>query len=848
MKSFLFSLFVCFISCTLFASDCYVDDTGDDSNSGTSWANAVLTMSKAITIATDPGDTIYIGEGTYSGADNVNQDMPNDVNVIGAGPTKTIFVLTGDEMALKGLEDNTNPDTLYTGFKVDASGRNTGWNDNGLLQFNKYRAELHTCNATISNVWLVGTYDGDQEAGIPGTPDCRNTKGIYLAAYGAGTIYEGTLTVTHCLFEKLGMGFALNDDYGLEGATGDPFAGPDYYVNIDYCTFVNCADTSSSPSGGASLFFRGWNTNRIFHVNYCVMSHCNTDNPTAAEKYGIWYEQGNSSLAVFFGDNLFYSPTIGKGANNLFGANTSAFDGMNNVDTTTEPVYVTDNGKRYALSISSGDTAYGWHVTEETGLPDILITDAPAGVGSSIENVTISGTSTNIAGDIRWNSSPGGANGSVPAALNWSISNIPVVPGTNTITISGTNIVGTVALDSVLVRRTASYYVSNDGDNTDDGKTPETAWETIGYAITNMGSYAELHILPGTYTDPGWQDAWLVAPHNVYIGGSEEQHIIGDSPTNTILVFTAGNGGVRLEQPNSSVRNISVISYDLISDGYPGHIGAIGCYWNQPGSYFSNVYAEVVNTPAVPAMGNSGPGTYTYYDCCLVSDGSNVMHSSSGSPNYTFNNCTFVGSTTGSILAAEINVMADACVFSGADILFDTDTDVTLNNCVLNNYNIEYNGIGTYTTANTYTMNPGFQTVEGHDYVAAAVFGKGWKLFSGADQNLGAPRVLTPVSVEPGATYVVYTNETIACTGVKLPLSDLHVNGTLISSASTYTGTTWSVNLPAPVTEADPPRVYEITLTGSPESPVTTIIIDMVPEPGLIGLIAIAAFVLVRRK
>lgn len=356
MKKILITVLTLCTALTLTAADCYMDDTGDDANGGTSWGDAVLTLNKAITIATTPGDTIYIGDGSYSGAGvNVEINMPNDVNVVGDGPQNTTFVVTGDERAMR-IQGNSNPATLYTGFKIDGSGRNTGWNNNGLLTFDNSATEI---NATISNVWFIGPYDGDNTPGS-GTPNCRNAKGVYLSNYGGGALYDGVLTITHCLFEKLGMAYGCNDDYG-------DFAGTPYYVNILNCTFVNCNDTAGGTYESSTFTFRGGNTNRIYHIENCVMSDCQQDN-TAGDKFGMFYQNATfPPVNVFLNNNLFYTNTIGKGANNMYAPNASAYNGLSTVVVDTAPLYQTSPaGLPYSLPLTQA--GYGWSIVPEPGI------------------------------------------------------------------------------------------------------------------------------------------------------------------------------------------------------------------------------------------------------------------------------------------------------------------------------------------------------------------------------------------------------------------------------------------------------------------------------------------------
>ena len=50
-------------------------------------------------------------------------------------------------------------------------------------------------------------------------------------------------------------------------------------------------------------------------------------------------------------------------------------------------------------------------------------------------------------------------------------------------------------------QQTQNYYVGPSGDNANDGSTPETAWRTIGYAVTNITVPATIEVFAGTYAE-----------------------------------------------------------------------------------------------------------------------------------------------------------------------------------------------------------------------------------------------------------------------------------------------------------------------------------------------------------
>lgn len=70
------------ITCYLITDDYYVKTTGNDSNTGTSWAQAWKTINKAATTVAD-GVTVHIGFGTYDAEPATNKIAPQNVGTSG---------------------------------------------------------------------------------------------------------------------------------------------------------------------------------------------------------------------------------------------------------------------------------------------------------------------------------------------------------------------------------------------------------------------------------------------------------------------------------------------------------------------------------------------------------------------------------------------------------------------------------------------------------------------------------------------------------------------------------------------------------------------------------------------
>jgi len=93
------------ITYSLAADDYYVKTTGNDSLSGTSWANAWKTINKAATTVPD-GSTVHIGFGTYDAEPAANKIAPQNIGASG------IYYLpetatTGGGTGTVSIEQNT---------------------------------------------------------------------------------------------------------------------------------------------------------------------------------------------------------------------------------------------------------------------------------------------------------------------------------------------------------------------------------------------------------------------------------------------------------------------------------------------------------------------------------------------------------------------------------------------------------------------------------------------------------------------------------------------------------------------------------------------------------------------
>jgi hypothetical protein len=86
----------------------YVDDSGSDSNGGTSWGNAWLTIQHAVDNVAS-GDTIMVGAGTYQESKGGWRDIEifKSLSIIGAGSGSTVVELSGLQHGIEIRPDGT---------------------------------------------------------------------------------------------------------------------------------------------------------------------------------------------------------------------------------------------------------------------------------------------------------------------------------------------------------------------------------------------------------------------------------------------------------------------------------------------------------------------------------------------------------------------------------------------------------------------------------------------------------------------------------------------------------------------------------------------------------------------
>lgn len=337
------------------AANTYVSPAGNDSNDGLTPGTAKLTV-QAAAAAAGPGDTIFVAAGTYTGAGNQQLDWNayKNRNIVGAGPNQTLFQLTATPFVNRLEMQTMTP--LFANFKVEMPASSAASYDAAVFQFGDGGANM---NAMISNVWMRGTYDGNQvaEPVTAGTNDKRNGAAIFLSAYGTVNNYKGILRIIHCCISEFGRALSFNDYTSNAGANTSVFQN---------CTIVNCADTGAGYVDGSTIWIRSGGTNRWLMFTDCLFSHSGIDPGCETGTWGVRGIAINSAVNICrLSNNLFYTNSIAQGR--CYYEDAASYIGLAGEENTTKPAYTTAGGVEYVYVRNTPTDMRGWRSIPEPG-------------------------------------------------------------------------------------------------------------------------------------------------------------------------------------------------------------------------------------------------------------------------------------------------------------------------------------------------------------------------------------------------------------------------------------------------------------------------------------------------
>lgn len=293
------------------AADLYVAKTGNDSNDGSSWQEAKLTIGAMVT-ASSNSDTIYIGTGDYD--ETVDLDTANkSITLDGVDKTASIARTGGSEKGI-ALEDDTTIKNLTISTTSKTANSIGIWGDtkNNLVIencniFGAYDGvRLDDCSEiSIKNCSIASNWDGFNltQSTLATIDNCQiSTDGTYSATQsGSGTTIYGnttgtdTVTFTNCSFET------------SKTATVECWISGIYIQGNVKISISNCSlkATLNSTIGTTACGIKTNDADIIAIVSNCNITTAVTDAGTAYDLY--------NSAGTIYTDNSSYDRTKTSG-------------------------------------------------------------------------------------------------------------------------------------------------------------------------------------------------------------------------------------------------------------------------------------------------------------------------------------------------------------------------------------------------------------------------------------------------------------------------------------------------------------------------------------------------------
>jgi len=162
---------------------------------------------------------------------------------------------------------------------------------------------------------------------------------------------------------------------------------------------------------------------------------------------------------------------------------------INPLTNATQLDLVFNNGAATWDNNGGADWHFALNVCEGEPLPTGFSITNPASdivVGNATLTFNVQGIGESVIGDLRWTNTLTGGSGTTLAGLYWTIGGLPLGVGTNVITVSGTNVAGSVATNAM--DNGASAVYSDGWTDTDNGGFGFGGW--LLYVSTNNSSQA----------------------------------------------------------------------------------------------------------------------------------------------------------------------------------------------------------------------------------------------------------------------------------------------------------------------------------------------------------------------
>ena len=523
------------------ASTIYVSKTGDDSNDGSSEANAVATIAKGYELAGD-GSTINIGAGTYDQSSSITVDKSVTFNgaegAIINKQTASTFSISYDTpntavITIKGLTftssdvASSNPMITVLGPAdvrvTDCTFRDCSGGKYGLIRFQSDSI------GTIDNCVfkdLNGTTGGNNNyINILGnsvvTVKNSNFTNIGSGTYLRAIIYlnAGTATgyVNDCIFDGVsGNTMGVVDNRGTMTISGCTFTNMDLmYSNCKGIIYGSTTTASGSTTVSSCSFYNNKATYDIW-VSAA---------PTTVENCAFILDEGQYAI----GNNKQAAMTVNY---NFYGTNDNPSALLDNVTTSN---WVIMSASPSADTVATGDSitisADFSKYTDGTTTGDVTGTMAKV----PVKFTNADDTKGALADEIVYEDNK--------AIVTYT----GVAEGDDTVTVTAASVSTTIPITVTGGSAPAGnvIYVKPDGNDENDGLSEATAVKTIARAVAIVnaaeGDQFTINIANGEYAE-GAIDI-PEAKSISFIGAEKDMVTIVSTATGNAKYFFSKNTG-----------------------------------------------------------------------------------------------------------------------------------------------------------------------------------------------------------------------------------------------------------------------------------------------------------------
>jgi hypothetical protein len=230
------------------------------------------------------------------------------------------------------------------------------------------------------------------------------------------------------------------------------------------------------------------------------------------------------------------------------------------------------------------------------------------------------------------------------------------------------------SVDCTSIVGNTDFYVDDDGDNTNDGLTPATAWKTITYALNRIAdcipspSGITLHVAAGTY-DPTLGETFpLVMLDGVSLAGAGAETTILDAQgTDKVIYCYYIDTGESIE--GFTIKN---------GNGYYAD-GGIYCYYSSP---------TIINCTISGNLASTGGGIYCYYMSALTITNCTIRGNSATRSSYGRGGGISCGYKSPAMISNCI-ISSNTATRTGGGIIFDSIfSPATITNCTISSNKI----------------------------------------------------------------------------------------------------------------------------------------------------------------